>query len=275
MAKKIVKRSSRNRRVSKMFSPEEMTALSNISSIINELMQMGGNEGTPIVEEEEPSDPVAPKLPIKNNQPDSDMSNTDDSEDTEEKEVKMIVKNLDTRLSKILKGLETTPSDSATASDDAEERIDEPQTELSEENLNEVAKTIALLLAGKSTVKKSAPKSTALEQILDRLVSVQKSTQEGIDELSEAFGHILKGMGIAKQLEISKSEEDKKGREEQITKTQNEELLKFFQQIRNVTKDADNSGVKNVSGKSQTNEVRKNIGTREVLTALVGGSSRN
>lgn len=271
MSKKIIKKTSNNRKINKVFSPEEMTALSNISSIINELMQMGGNDNnSSIVEEElEDNSNVVSNPPARN-----DQTPSDNTEENEEKEVKMIVKNLDLKLQKILKGLETTPSESATASDDAEERMDEPMTDLSEENLNAVAKTIALLLAGKTAVKKSAPKRTALEQILDRIVSVQKSTQEGLDELSVAFGHILKGMGIAEQLEVTKSESDKQVREAQVSKSQNEEMMKFLKQIVDVSKSANNTEETKVSKSSPNSIVRKNLGTREVLTALVGGGSR-
>ena len=219
-----------SKKVEKMLSPEETTVLSNIASMVNELMQM--NQGVPAEEVTEAE------------------VNSEDTMDeaTDEKEVKMIVK-----------GLETTPSEAATASDDAEDRMDESQTELSEENLQEVAKAINMILKG-NKVKKSQPKENSqLNDILGKIVEVQKSSQESVNELTTAFGHVLEGLGISKQLEVTKSIEE---RDDKINKGSNEELLNFLKQI---TKSEEKAEPK----MSQGNSVRKNLANADVLKGLL------
>lgn len=271
-AKKVLK--NKSKKVKKMLSPEESTALSNIQSIVSELLQMSSGGGSPdMMAEEEVA--MADDMPMEDEEEylveegaDEDEYMEDEEyqeDDNQGKEVKMIVKNL----GKILKGLEETPSDAATASDDAEERIDEVQTELSEENLQEVAKAIALLLRGGKQVKKSTPKGSNLERILSKLVEVQKSNQSDMNEMATSFAHVLEGLGISKQLKVTKAEDSKV---KQINKAGNEELLNFLQTFVNKSEEtkSNTDSSQETTPQSQGNQVRKNLADANVLSALVG-----
>ena len=228
------------KKVQKMLSPEEQTALSNIQSILSELLSMSSNgaEATPT---EEPPVEMAEG---------EDMM-TPEEEETEGKEVKMIIK-----------GMETTPSDAATASDDAEQRMDEVQTEQTEENVNEVAKALLKLLKPQ-TVKKAKqidPTTVALNQI----VQVIKSQNERQSVLEETLGHVLSSMGVMKQLEVAKAEQKKK---QPIVDNDNSAVLKAILselQGGKVQKDEYESYVSN------SQRVKKNLGSAEVLKGLLG-----
>lgn len=239
---KMLKKIKKSRKIQKMLSPEEMTLVSNIESILTELRQMGSGEG-PI---EEPAAVMEEEMPMTEEE--------SMEQETEEKEVKMI-----------LKGLETTPSDSATASDDAEERMEEPLTEATEENVNEVEKALRVILGAvsannvnKSVVKEQSP----LIQCLNKIVEVQKANQNQVKDLSEAFGHVLNGLGIAKQMESVQKEV---GAPKQINKSQNDELINAIARLipsQEVKKEE--------QPYSQNNVVRKNLSDRETLIGLIG-----
>ena len=227
------------KKVSKALAPEELTLLSNVQSILDELIQMSGGAA---------DNTLAPEEEIMSAETDSTEEDMMDKE-TEGKEVKMI-----------LKGMEETPSDASTASDDAEDRMDEVQTKETEDNVTEVAKALIALLAPKSEVKKSVPTKSKLEQVLEQIVQVQKAQQANQVELSEAFGHLLEGMGIADQIKVAKASKEQPAKE--IHKGGNEEVLQVLKSLM--------SSKENVEENPTSNQekVRKNL-TGEVLRALV------
>lgn len=230
--------------VNKALSPEEMTILSNIGSLLDQLKQMSSGDG--IVEPEEVTE--AEDKPDNETTPEEDSLNG--------KEVKMIIK-----------GTENTPSDGATASDDAEERMDEVLPDLTEENVSEVEKAFKLILSHlPKTVKKSQPKQTVspVVTLLNKMVDVQKSTQDQIGEIEEALGHILNGIGITKQFEVSKPKQDDP---KVINKAQNDELLSV---LKSLVSDKKESEKKNDPRMSQISHVRKNLSDARVLAGLVG-----
>lgn len=245
--KKVSKsrKSRKSRTVKKMLSPEEMTIVSNIESMLGELSQMSPmgespamGEPAPVMEQEAP---MTEEMAI--------------DEETDGKEVKMILKG------------ETTLSESATASDDAEERMEEPMTELSEENLNEVEKAFRTLMgavAQKNVKKSISNQKSPIVQVLNKIVEVQKSNQNQVQELSNAFGHILEGIGVTKQIEAIP---DQNRNPKAINKNATEDLLAVLKSLTQ-----GNSGVNKESSepKSQNNAVRKNLGNRETLTGLIG-----
>lgn len=224
------------KKVNKMLSPEEQTALSNIQSILSELLAMSDN-GAPA---EEPEVEMAEG---------EDMM-TPEEDAADEKEVKMIVK-----------GMEETSSDAATASDDTEERMSEVQTEQTEENVNEVAKQLVALLqqpVKKAAVKKIDPTTQALNQI----VQVIKSQNEKQSVLEETLGHILNSMGVMKQLEVAKAEQAK----QPIVDQDNSAVLKAIQEALGVPVHK----AEHESYVSNSQKVKKNLGSRDVLAGLLG-----
>lgn len=231
MPKKIKK----SRKVQKMLSPEEMTLVSNIESLLSELMQMGAGAGM------EPE--VAPETP------DMVMEAEDMPMDEEEKGIK--------------KGLEETPSESATASDGAEERMEEPMTELSTENLSDVEKAILGMIRNQGVNKSVKTEQSPLTQVLNKMVEIQKSSQDKINDLSTAVENILGGLGVAKQLEVVQEQTNRDPKT--INKSQNDELIAALQSIVEVKKEK-----KPVGPRSQQNEVRKNLNNYDTLRGMIG-----
>lgn len=224
------------KKVRKMLSPEEQTALSNIQSILSELLTMS-DAGAPAEEPVEMAE--------------GEMMDTPEEEAADEKEVKMIVK-----------GLEETSSDAATASDDAEERMDEVQTEQTEENVNEVAKQLVSLLQ-QGTVKKSQVKKLdPTTEALNKIVQVVKSQNERQAVLEETLSHVLESMGVMKQLEVAKAEQKK----QPIVDNDNSAVLKAIQEALGVQVHK----AENESYVSNSQKVKKNLGSAEVLKGLLG-----
>ena len=227
------------KKIKKALAPEELTALSNMQSILQELISMnqGGSEemdmGTEEVERAEGEEVMTPE-----------------EESTEGKEVKMIIK-----------GIEETPSDSSTASDDAEARMSEVQTEQTEENVTEVAKALLKAL-NVGSVKKSIKPVDPMTQALGQIVQVVKAQQEKQDVLSQTLSHILNGMGVTKQLEVAKSEQAKKS---PVIDSDNGAMLKEIRKALNLDQ-VDRQEVH----KSNSQVVKKNLGSREVLAGLLG-----
>lgn len=242
----------KKKKVEKMLSPEEMTLVSNIGSLVEEILQMGAGAGAPPAEDM-PPEPAKEEPVMQQEMP---MTETGmEEEESEGKEVKMI-----------LKGIETTPSESSTASDDAEERIEEPLPEETEDNVMDVEKAVKLILtaiAGQKQVKKSKPKDP-VTQAIEKLVEIQKASQSQMDELSTAFGHVLDGLGVAKQLEIAEASQKQPARK--INKSANEELLNALNSIvGNKVEKAEEE-----THKSQGDVVRKNLGDVNNLIGMVG-----
>lgn len=251
----IASKTKKKGAVEKALDPQAQTIVSNIESLLAELQQVsGGNDDV---------DPTKTGKEVVD--PDLEV---DDA--MQGKEVKMIIKGLND----IVKALETTPSDGATANDDAEERIDDPLPEPSQENVEEVSKGIQALAAilGKKSVavKKSQPSVT--ERLLAKIVEVQKSTAEQIGDLSEAFEGVFKGLGIADQLRIEVEKEEK---ERTITKSSNDEVGAFIKGLIEIGK---NSGRVQKSETTEekpnnkaagSNVVRKGLSDVNVLKGLL------
>ena len=208
------------KKVEKALSPEEMTALGNIQSILSEIMQMNPEAGMEDQTQE--------------------FAKTEDEDDDVEKT------------------LETTASESGTASDDAETRLEEGQTEVSEDNAETIAKAIASILKPAKVEKKKDP----LHDVLLEMAKVQKSSQEQVLELSEAFGNILSGLGIAKQIEIAKEEKKVVDPSSEMANT---ELLKFLKESM-----GQSTVVKEEPVLTNGQKVHKNLNDRNVLTAMIG-----
>lgn len=233
-----MKKVKTRRKVEKALSPEETTALSNIQSILSEILQMGP------AEEEMVEEPIA-------------MA----EEDEEDKDIeKAAEEDMDEEDDDVEKGLETTPSESETASDDAVTRLEEVLTEQTEENVSEVAKALLTLLSPKKVKKSKKTPTSELTKVLETIVEVQKSSQEQVSDLSEAFGNIIQGLGISKQIEVSKSSKKKPAMDQD-----NQAVLALIQKALGVKKEEPKSGLR-----ENSSVVRKNLGNIDVLKGLVG-----
>ena len=237
-----------SKQVNKALSPEEQTALSNIQSILNELLQI--NSGDPSVEQSKMQDDPETQDQEKGETPE---------EETEED---------DKEVEELMKALETTSSDSSTASDDAEGRLEGPQSDESKDNTNEVAKSLVQLLQkSQSSAPKKKKQKSELEQVLGNVVQVLKSQQETVNDLSQAFENVMKGMGVADQLSVVQKQEQQGHKP--VAKGQNEELLSALSELiqKSSGKEQENEQSKY---EGQGNKVYKNLANREVLQGLVG-----
>jgi hypothetical protein len=177
--------------VKKMMSPEEQTILGNIQSLIGELL-------VPVAG----GDDAAMMQAAKQEKEETDDYPMDEIEKAED----------DEDVAAVDKGLENTASDSATASDPNEARIEETQTELTEESVNEVAKTLMKVFEhfGKSDKPVAKTELGQLVDAINGMVQVQKGQSEKVLGIETALSHIIEGSGIAEQMGITKSVEEKK-----------------------------------------------------------------
>ena len=235
----------RKQSVMKALDPNEITMLSNVQSLVNELLQ-----GQAVV----PAEGVAVS---KENLP-----TTDDME-------KII--DDDEKKASVKKELENTASDSATASDDYETRIDETQTEITEEGVNEVAKAIVEMFKNyrkKDPVKKTNPLIEAIQGIAD----VQKSTQQQINDLSEGFANLLEGFGLVEQMGVTKNAQNndnnvvKKG--QPITSNDSQQVVNFLNQLIQASGKVEKSEEKE-EFQSNSSIVRKNLSDKKILRGLI------
>jgi hypothetical protein len=220
-------------KIQKELSGDEKTILSNIQSLLNEILQMNMGESMGMEEE----------TPIMEEMSEDKVMRAEEEEDEEVK-----------------KGIETTQSNSSTASDDAEERISETQTELTEESVQEVAKAL-LGLQKKKQVKKSA--NEQLLEAVESLTKIQKSNQQEMQEMQTAFSHMLDGLGISKQYEIAQKSHADKRVNKSIT-NENEQLLNFIKKSLGQDKKESNDYMSN------SQRVKKNLADANVLNGMLG-----
>ena len=110
-----------------------------------------------------------------------------------------------------------------TADDTAEARIDET-TDVNEKNINEVAKSIARMLAGKSAPKKTVAKSAVDKEVL----TVLKAIAGELAVQKEFNVNILKGLGIADS--ILKTEEKAKPKAMDVSASEVAKSIEFIRQ---------------------------------------------
>lgn len=110
-----------------------------------------------------------------------------------------------------------------TADDTAEARIDET-TDVNEKNINEVAKSIARMLAGKSAPKKTVAKSAVDKEVL----TVLKAIAGELAVQKEFNVNILKGLGIADS--ILKTEEKAKPKAMDVNSSEVAKSIEFIRQ---------------------------------------------
>lgn len=129
----------------------------------------------------------------------------------------------------------------------AEERIDET-TDVNEKNINEVAKSIARMLAGKSAPKKVVAKSSNEAKIAKALEFIVGELQ-----VQKEFNvNVLKGLGIADSiLEAEKVEKAQKAKPRMESPQEVAKSLEMIRQMLGVATQPDNA-VSSVKGADHT-----------------------
>lgn len=263
-----------NNRVEKMLSPEEVSMLSNIQSLLGEVMRMGGDpQGNPNLGTVEASCGVRKA----ENGDGERIATTEELDKNVEKQTEGEEKEKEKEVEKMLV---SSPSDSATASDSAEERIEETQTELTEEGVDEVAKAIYKIAnAFKNNVNKSTPTNPLIDAMYN-LAEVQKSTQEQINVIAQGFNNLIEGMGIAEQMKVTKSLEDQKSSQGVPLVNPDSQEMQGFLNVLNqmvqgqaVQKDQGDISYKQsnhpIEGSDNNSIIRKNLSDRKILGHLV------
>jgi hypothetical protein len=199
------------------------------------------------------------QAPTSNNTENENMNTENENSKEDEKEDANEVKKF------VKKTLVETPSESATANDGAVERLEDYNTDITEENLMEIAKAIMNVAKGKKTVAKSVG-SDAMNTIAK---SIELLTNK-VTEQDKALNSILKGLGVADEImRVEKSQPVRKA-ENSVN-----DVNKSMDYI--VAKLAEMSGVtkneNSVSGHPQT-EVRKSFANKEFLSQLITGKGR-
>ena len=145
--------------------------------------------------------------------------------------------------------------------DKADERLEETDEE-SEKNITAVK---AIITKMNSTIAKSKAanirSNTKLLQAVAGLTKVVKSLNDRMEIQEEAIVNVVKGMGFGQEIEKSITPKKKV-----VQATDTEQVLKSLLGIVQENKEP----VEVSEGKSQSNEVRKSLGQKNVLTALLG-----
>jgi hypothetical protein len=163
---------------------EVLTLLNNNLSLLNEIKQIVEGSGEEVQESKE--DLI----------PDDKMENVDDKGEEVEKGEE------DDKDEDVEKGLVDTPSDGVTGNDDAEEKVSGNSPEFSEDNAESVAK--AMMILANKMFKKPVKKSMTNEQrVQSETLRVLKTMAQKQEETEKAIVNILKGFGIAEQVEKS------------------------------------------------------------------------
>jgi hypothetical protein len=170
------------------------------------------------------------------------------------------------------KGLEQTPSDGVTANDKAETRIEEPASDITEENVDEVAKSLVKILKGamdkkdasKPKVEKSNNNEVLAEmtKVLKQLATNQSEIQKKQTDTESAIMNILKGLKIADEVEKSIQRPIQKGLNDPKGNEQVAMLLKAL------TNKGGEEKTETAFDRSQY--VQKSLRNPEILKALTG-----
>jgi hypothetical protein len=249
------KKGGRTTKVQKMLSPEEEAMLSNIQSIVGELVSLNSGGGDMSGED----DIGGEQINLAETEP------YEEEDETEGKEVKMIIK-----------GIETTQSDSSTASDNTEERMSEVQTEQTEQNVQEVVKALlsnpdtAKALLGNAfgfEIKKSAPKQSVdpAVQVMSQMAQIQKNQNSRMDEMTDVMKNLLEGLGIVDQMKVTKAKNITPTN--QANTAQNEQILQVIQKALGIP--SQNQETEQVN-KSNSQAVHKTFAQANVLAGLLG-----
>lgn len=227
----------------KALTPDEQTILGNIQTLVGELLQMN----------QEPAQPApAPAAAAKG-----------EGEMTDEEKKKME--------EKAKKDQVTTPSDGATANDNTEERIKDPEPEESQKKVQEVAKAFVMALQGQiGTPEPAKPVDPVLKAVQDLATSVNKAVSgiaKSNEENSQAIRQIFNGLGVAEQMQVAEKAEKENGGTPINSSVNNEQTLAFINQVAKSLQGGTNKNENENLSNDQI--VRKNLAEPKVLEALV------
>jgi len=181
-------------------NPELDTILSNVLSLIGEAQQIVGAETQSPNPEDETAEQVTPELAEKIM---TYLNEIEEEEQMEEPliEEEEIIEDEELEEEEVIEMEEDEEDvekaeDGTTASDDAEDIIEETG-EVNEENINEVAKAIVhLLRGGKSPKGKKVVKAKKTVKKSDNVNQLRAENKQ----LRDAVGHILEGLGVADEI---------------------------------------------------------------------------
>lgn len=179
-----------------MLTPEQKTALANAEALISEIKSMEAGEGQ---EDEELKEAI---MALNKEEQMGEQPEGEDIEKEEEEEEEGTTP--PEKPSKVVKDTTTIGKpDASTASSDAEDIVDD-QPDQSKENLDEIAKSLAVLVKaiGRKNVKKSQGGSR-VEEVLVGLTKVIKAMQDDQAQQRAALNDIFEGLNLAKPLEQS------------------------------------------------------------------------
>ena len=185
-------------KVNKMLSPEEQTLLANLKTILQELesLQQGGYQETEAPAEMSMSNKdllsAIKKLTESNNLGDSTEEMGEEKKET--------------------KSLLTKEDNGPTANDNADERIDN-QTDINDENMSEVGKTLIQLLQKKS---KTVAKSNNIDLITNAVKKAIMPIVSKIQEIEKFNENMLDSLRFSEKIE--KSLKDNQNNNQQVQK---------------------------------------------------------
>ena len=222
--------------VTKALSPEEKTVLSNIQSLIGQLMQTSESVEAAAPPEEPPVEKPIDGIK-KETTTVEDKPPFDDDKKKEKKSVK--------------KDEVTTTSEGVTPEDaSAEEITDRDLTETTDESLAKAIITIAQKMQ-KSTVKKAAVNPVI--EALSGLTIAIKSIADRQDDMDKGMTSLLTGLGVTEQMEIARKSTERVP----VVNNDNDRLVKALEAIAGKNT-VEKSMTDNLVGAPSV-EVRKNL----------------
>ncbi|MBD3278025.1 MAG: hypothetical protein GF388_06985 [Candidatus Aegiribacteria sp.] len=147
--------------------------------------------------------------------------------------------------------------DKATASDNAEARIDDDNTDVNQESLSEVGKALVGLMKKQGVVNKATERDQMFIENMNKVAKAMGALVNRVEKQDAILGDILEGLGISEEL-IEKESVQKSGQD-------NEPLNdpKDYEGTLKVLKDllgSKDEGTKKETPKSR-DDVRKELGT--------------
>jgi len=238
-----------NNQVQKALSPEDMTILSNIETLMAQLKAGGAAE-----------EPVAPAGPE-----DETAIMAQDGAMDEEPVIDPEKKNKKVELTIVDKAADTnTASDGATASDDTEARIKDVQTEESLKEQAAVGKGLIDYLSNFIKKSKTTEQVHPVLQSINDLALVVKNMHDNQIEQANAMKGILDATGITKQMEIAeKSLQEKQKKAQPVIGASAQQIVDLLAAVVNKTQNTNQEQMYSPSA-----IVNKNLADIEVLKAL-------
>jgi hypothetical protein len=242
--------------VEKALSQEAQTILSNIGSLLQELQAAEGGSTPPAAKDDTGNPPIQDASQVsakgEDGMTDEERKQHDAAKAAEDKKKE--------DEAKANKDITATPSDSSTASDDAETRLIDTLTEVDEENVEAVKKAIRTAKAILAAKKASAPASV-VKGLNDLTAVVTQIARDQIG-VQKALSAIFEATGITKQIEESIKAEKSAVSGKPIIDQNNADTLKFLQTIQKSlqgNQDGEKPATDQRSPMDNSTKIRKNL----------------